>query len=351
MSQWIVTQGNNQFSVEGLDELERLARQGRLSAGDMVQPPGTTEWMYVSEIEELAPFVGAGPVDDDDDLDFRRGGSNSTMIVVGVLLALIVVGAGAIFTFVQQLPRAGDRLLGEGGLAYSEMLVTQKGTGLHSEPSTSGQLTQPTPKDDVLELLAKRGEWYRARSKGGAEGWIPADKVIPMYMLGGDDVREEYDPLYNPDRYVDVLNATWQQQVATNPRRGAELSDVTVFEFWMRNKSAYGMTDLVIEATIKDAKGHELDTVEIQVEGIIPADGNTTVGTLSAEDDSQAPRIMTGASFQELADENPDLQLLWTDGVEVELGAEDGVGAEINVVELRAIPDEEAAQVVRRDDK
>lgn len=350
MSQWIVTQGSNQFSVEGLDELEQLARAGRLSAGDMVQPPGTTEWMYVSEIEELAPFLTGGSTLDDDDLDYKRGGSQSTMVVIGVLVALIVVGAGAIFTFVQQLPRAGDRLLGEGGLAYSEMLVTQPGTGLHAEPMPSSTMVQGTSKDDVLELLAKRGDWYRARSKGGSEGWIPADKVIPMYMLGGDDVRDEFDPLYNPDRYVDVLNATWRQLVATNPRPGAELSDVTVFEFLMQNKSAYPMTDLVIEATIKDAKGHELQTVEIEVDGAIPAESHTTVGTLLGATDEEEGVFMTSASFQELAEDDPELQLRWSEGVEVAMGADEGVGAEINVVELRAVPDDEAAQVVRREE-
>lgn len=350
MSQWIVTQGNNQFSVEGLDELEQLARQGRLSAGDMVQPPGTTEWLYVSEIDELAPFVKPGAPVDDDDLDYRRGGNRSLPVVAAVLVALIAVGGGAMFMFFQQLPRSGDRLLGEGGLGYSEMLVTEPGTGLHKEPLDGSSMAQSTRKDDVLELLAKRGEWYRARSRSGAEGWIPADKVIPMYMLGGEDVREQYDPLYNPDRYVNVLNATWRQLPASNPRPGAELSDVTVFEFLMRNESQYGMTDLVIEATIKDAKGHELDTVEIPVEGMIPAEEHTSVGTLASEIEGEPGRFLTGATFQQMAEEDPDLQLLWSEGVEVPLGSdEEGVGAEINVVELRAVPDEEAAQVVRRE--
>ena len=103
-----------------------------------------------------------------------------------------------------------------------------------------------------------------------------------MFLAGGGaDVREEYDPLYNPDRYVDVLNATWRQLPNPNPRPGDELSDVTVFEFLMRNNARYGMTDLVIEATIKDGKGQELDRVEIAVEGLIPADGHTAVGTLA----------------------------------------------------------------------
>ena len=31
------------------------------------------------------------------------------------------------------------------------------------------------------------------------------------------------------------------------------------------------------------------------------------------------------------------------------MGADEGVNAEINIIELRAIPDDEAAQAVRRD--
>ncbi len=352
MAQWLVTQGNQQFSVEGLDELEALARQGRLSAGDMIQPPGTSEWMYVSEVEELATILGASggsAPDFDDDLDYRRSSSVPFGAVAAALVVLIVLGGGAMFFLAQQLPTGAERLIGAGGLNYSQMIVTEKGSGLRADPSESAGFSQSLPKDSVLELLSKRGEWYRARGAGGTEGWIPASQVIPMYMLGGADVRDEFDPLYNPDRYVDVMNATWMQLPAENPRPGRELSNVTVFEFLMKNSSVYPMTDLVIQATIKDAKGHELETLEIPVEGMIPAEGHTMVGTLDVEEGE--PRLLTAVTFQEMAELDPDLQLRWKDGVEVEMdGDGEFTSAEIDIVELRAVPDEDASQVVRRDD-
>ena len=195
MSQWIVTQGNNQFSVDGLEELEQLARQGRLGAGDMVQPPGTSEWIYVSEIEELARHVSPGPtLADDDDLDFRSGGSQMRNMVAIALVAVILVGGGAMFSYFGQLPGGGERLIGEGGLSYSQMLVTEKGSGLRQQPNENAGVTTPLSKDEVLELVAKRGEWYRARNAGSAEGWIEADRVIPMYMLGGEDVSRGVRP-------------------------------------------------------------------------------------------------------------------------------------------------------------
>ena len=352
MSQWLVTQGNQQFAVEGLDELESLARQGRLNLGDMIQPPGTSEWIYVSEVEELARILGPAQSSglDDDDLDYRRSGNQSFMVVAGILVAIIVIGGGAMLALFQQLPDDGTRLIGQGGLTYSQMIVTDSGSALRDEPDDRSSSVRSVAKDSVLELLAKRGDWYRARAPGGAEGWILSSQVIPMYMLGGEKVRDEYDPLYNPDRYVDVVNARWMQLPSENPRPGAELSNVTVFEFMMKNTSTYVMADLVIEATIKDAKGHEIDIVEIEVEGIIPAEGHTMVGTLEGEE-GEEPRVLTTETFQELSDDDPDIQLRWTDGVEVEMDrGGDFTNAEIDIIELRAMPDDEAAQVVRRDD-
>ena len=352
MAQWLVTQGDNQFSVDGLDELEDLARQGRLSAGDMLQPPGTSEWLYVSEVDELRAILGTASADVDIDVDYRRSGSTTSMIAA-VLVALIVVGGGVMLYFAQQLPDGSESLFGEGGLNYSQMIVTAEGSGLRSEPDERASLRQPVKKDGILELLSKRKEWYRARANG-QEGWIHSSDVIPVYQLGGADVREELDPLYNPERYVDVVDARWMQLPAENPRPGRELSNVTVFEFTMENKAVYHMTDLVIQATIKDAKGHELDMVELRIEGRIPPEGHTSVGTLMAEEDDPEAldRWLTAESFEEMSEEEPDLQMLWKSGVEVEMNESDGAftNAEIDIIELRAIPDDEAARVVRRDE-
>ncbi|MBT3221829.1 MAG: hypothetical protein HN348_22350, partial [Proteobacteria bacterium] len=53
MGQWLVTANDSQFSVDGLAELQALAKKGELKAGDMIQPPGATDWVYASEVAEL----------------------------------------------------------------------------------------------------------------------------------------------------------------------------------------------------------------------------------------------------------------------------------------------------------
>jgi hypothetical protein len=367
MAQWLVMQGDTKFPVAGLGELEALARKGRLRPGDMVQPPGTTDWMYATEIPELKPLIERYADDDDDDVGGGASQFSGAMIAGAAaaaaigLVFVILIGGGIMLYFADQLQGTDTALLGEGGLRFSEMIVTAEGSGLRDDASDTARIGTSVRKDETLELLAKRGSFYRARTKGGAEGWIPISHVIPMYQLGGADVRQEYDPLYNPDRYVDVANARWMQLPGEKP--GQELSNVTIFEFMMSNDSKYPMTDLKILATIKDAQGHELERIEIPVEGVVPAGDGTFVGTLSSEPadertglkkrskDPNAPpdRVMTTWSFEQIAAEDPDLQLRWTSGVEVEMKTEAFANAEIDVLELRAVPDTEAAAVVRRD--
>ncbi len=360
MSQWHVTQGDNQFAVDGgLSALEQMARKGRIGPGDMIQPPGAADWMYATEIPELKAIFDHR-VDDEDEPS--RGASPATMAAVGiaaaVFLAVVVIGGGVSLYLAGQLSEGTTVLVGEGGLSYSEMIVTAQGTGLRGEPSDKASILTPIAKDDTLVLLAKREGFYKARSKGGAEGWIPMAHVIPMYQLGGAEVRQEFDPLYNPDRYVEVTNAKWMQLPSDRPVPGKELSNRTVFEFAMANASRYPMTDLRIVATIKDAQGHELEKVEIPVEGVIPGDGETMVGTLAAEEakgkkrkaspDDPPPRVLTTATFEKMAATDPDLQLRWSSGVQVEMKTDEFTSAEIDVVELRAAPDDEAKKSVRR---
>ncbi|MEN0066997.1 MAG: hypothetical protein AAGA48_33005 [Myxococcota bacterium] len=346
MSSWLVTKGNDQFTVDGLDELEGLTRRGELRAGDMVQPPGTDEWLYVSDIQELAEILaergGSGGFDDDIDTNFR---SNNVMpAIAGVLAVLIVVGGIAIAVMLPQLGQQ-ETLLGDGGLTYSQMMITETGSGLRSVPEASASLTVPVKKDAVLELLSKRGDFYRARTTDGREGWVPTDHVIPMYQLGSADVQEKYDPLYNPERYIEVANARWMQ---LPDERGVKLTNRTNFEFMFRNNSQYPMTDLVIEATVKDAKGQTIDTVEIEVSGIVPPDDQTMIGTLRVPDEDAL--TMTEHTFIIMEEKDAELTEFWTTGAEVVMDmTEPFTNADIQVVELRAIPDADASQIVRAD--
>ncbi|MEZ4235780.1 MAG: SH3 domain-containing protein [Myxococcota bacterium] len=359
MAQWLLMQGDTQSSVSGLAELETRARRGDLRSGDMIQPPGTDEWMYVTEVPELKEILDRGYDDDDEPRSRSMLGGAVAMAIAGALgvalLGVIVVGGGFALYLGSQMSTDQPGLIGKGGLTYSEMIVTNAGAGLRDEADPRGRITTDVPKDSVLELLAKRGDFYRARTRGGAEGWIGTDQVIPMYQLGGADVREEYDPLYNPDQYVEVANARWMLLPAD--KNGQAVTNVTAFEFMMTNNSRYPMTDLKIVATIKDTQGHEVERIEIPVEGLIPPNDGTFVGMLSAEDlgkrkrgekPTEPDRVMTTWSFEQLAKDDPDLQLRWTSGVEVEMKTEDFANADIHIVELRAVPDDAAATIVRR---
>jgi len=358
MAQWLVTQGSHQFGVESYAELESMARRGDLSSGDMVQPPGSTDWLYVNEVPELEQLVSRRRAVDDSAPAARAGGTTLLGVLGATLLGLIVVGGGLMLYLARQIPEGDEGLIGEGGLSYSQMIVTEQGTGLRDEPSDGGRITHALTKDQVLELLAKRDDFYRARTDEGAEGWIPIHHVIPMYQLGGIEVREELDPLYNPDRYVDVANARWMQLPADPKRPGAGLSNVTVFEFMISNQAPYAMTDLVLLATIKDAKGHELEKVELPVEGTIGPKEATMVGTLAPPEEETKgksedeplpdPRVLTSSTFEDMAASDPELQLRWTSGIEVAMATQEFTNAEIDILELRAVPDTEAEALVRR---
>ena len=67
MSRWLVTQGDHQFSAADLTELKQLAQSGSVGPGDMVQPPGTSDWLYASEIPELDALFGDSKDDDEGD--------------------------------------------------------------------------------------------------------------------------------------------------------------------------------------------------------------------------------------------------------------------------------------------
>ncbi len=344
MSQWLVTKGSNQFSVEGLSELKSMASGRQLVPGDLIQPPGATDWIYAVEIPDLKVIFDEHGDDYDDDIVATGPGKGFMMGMATILLGVTLVGGISMFNLFQQLPNGDEQLIGEGGLTYSEMVVTESGISLLSEPDERAKANAAIEKNSILELLAKRGDFYRARNKAGAEGWISEGAVIPMYQLGGADVRDEYDPLYNPDTYVEVANASWQQM----PGQDDAEEVITVFQFMVRNESRYNMADIVLLATIKDAKGAELERVEIPVEGVIPAGRATMVGTLQPEEDDEEGerRLLTHFSFGDMVKEDPELQLRYSEGVEVAMKTGDFTNAVIDVLELRAVPDDQAAEIV-----
>lgn len=333
MARWLVTRNDTQFAVGGIGELRELARAGQLAAGDMVQPPGTTGWMYASEIAELRDVLqsGAGVMDDADSGSSRSGSSMINVIIALLLIAATIYGGMRIYHNFGSIPDPNAKPDLHARLRYSEMVVTVPNARLRAEPKADSSPVVDVAKDSVLDLLAKRGEFYKARNKDGKEGWIELQSVLPMYLLGGGEVRKEKDPLYNPDRYLDVANASWMQLPEAKDKK------VTVFSFLLENESRYDMTDLVMVARIKDSKGHELDQVEFRVEGLVPASADTMVGTI-VDPKTKEKRLITQVSFAEMAAADPKLQLEYNEGVEVRMEREDFNEASIDIVEVRAIP-------------
>ena len=53
----------------------------------------------------------------------------------------------------------------------------------------------------------------------------------------------------------------------------------------VQNDSKYVMTDLVLQAVIKDSKGTEVGTKEFEIKGILSPEASSFVGTLSPDEE------------------------------------------------------------------
>ena len=337
MARWLVTQGDRQFSAQDLRELQQLARDGRLGPGDMVQPPGASDWLYATELPELKGLFQDTSGGLDDDLDYKP--RSLPQVPLAIALLLLIIGGGYMANhYANQIPDAADlELLGESGLALTEMLITADPANLRAKPEEGASTVGSVAKDSKVQLIAKRGDYYHIKSDSG-EGWVGVMDVVPAYLFADARTREDYDPIYNPDRYVFVKNSSWMQLPNQQEK------NTTLFQFLLQNKSKFEMTDLVLIATIKDKNDRILEGVEIPIEGSIAPYSSVEVGTLMPEelDDPTAGllggRMMTTRLFTELAEDEPDLSLRWSVGVEVQMDSEGFVEANIDLLELRAIP-------------
>lgn len=333
MSRWLVTQGDRQFSVADLGELKKLAEAGKLGPGDMVQPPGATDWLYAAELPELKGALkhAGGGHDHDDDTGHRP---NRTPIIIGVLVVLLAAAGYGFVHFASKVPDAQNlELLGEGGLALTEMLITADPATMRSGPEEGAAAAGSIPKDTKVQLIAKRGKYYQV-DHGGQKGWVKVDDVVPAYFFADKETREDYDPIYNSDRYVFVNNASWMQ--LPDQRR----DNITVFQLMLANKSKFDMTDVILLATIKDKNGKVLETAEVPLQGIVPAYSETMLGTLAPPDGDKEslPQLLTETTFQKMAEQDEDLHLRWSPGIEVQLQSQGFVEANIDMLQVRAVP-------------
>lgn len=342
MSRWMVNVRGQQFSAADMGELKKLAKNGTLGAGDIVQPPGAAEWIYAIEVPELKGTLRA---DGYAEFDAQGGGQAKEMNPIlkwglATLLLLVAVASwGYALSIAQDQPKPEDLELigGSKGLAYTEVLVTADPATLYGADSASAQQVGQLPKNSKADLLAKRGEWYKLRANG-VEGYAKIQDVIPAFFFADEPTQQQYKPLYYPDQYVQVENSAW----TLTPESGKQLAkDVTSFTFMLGNTSSFPMTDIKLKVIIKDAAGKPLEEKEIGVEGTLDPNSSSFVGMLAADpkvDKTAPPRIMFDKQFQTELAADPKVADRWTDGVEVKLDTPGFTGAEVRLVEVRAVP-------------
>ncbi len=339
MSRWMVNVRGQSFSAGGMDELKQLAKKGEIGGGDIVQPPGASEWLYAVEIPELK--VALRP-DELDGMDLADGSVGLSPMVKGAMASVMVLASLGMSAYAVQLRNSipTEQLQihdesGERGVSYKEVFITAKDASLKAEANPNSADVQPLKKDARAELLGKRGGWYKLRFEG-KEGYAPVDAVLPGYYMADEKTKQDYDPLYNPDKYVTVGNASWTM-TAEKAKKG--ISDMAAS---LQNDSKFPMTDIRVVATLKDSAGNVIKEKEMPVEGVLGANRSDMIGTLNPAkgDDITPPRIMFTSEFEKIVLEDPKAADRWIDVVEVDVGKLEALEAGVIIAEVRAIPPE-----------
>ena len=331
MSRWMINAGGHQFSAATIDELKKLAKEGKFSAGDILQPPGAAEWIYALELAELKSVLKE---------EYAEPDANTEMSPVlrwGLAGVLAIAAAGCwvyAYGLSQDMPDPEDLELigGKSGLQYTEVLVTADPAAVFAGEGGGSQVGT-LPKNSRADLLGKRGDWYHLKGNG-VEGYTRITDVIPAYFFADAGTQLQFKPLYYPDQFLTIVNSSW----SLVPENGNK--NITNFIFMIGNSSTFSMTDVKLKATIKDKDGKALEEKEVAVEGVIKANSTTMIGTLTADkrDKTSVNRTLTEAMFTELMATDPKLIDRWVEGVDIRLESEGFDGATITVAEVRAIP-------------
>ena len=331
MSKWLVSQRDHQFAAKNMAELEKLASSGSIGRYDLIQPPGSSEWVYAEEIDSLqGNLTDSG---DDDDFDFERRGKMGGIVTV---VGLLAIAGGFGFTAYQnyQTTEAGRGLtiLGD-GISLTELIVTADNAAVYDRPD--GQQVTASPRDTILGLLGKRNEWYHVQLPDGGQGYMNSSLVQPGYRLADEATQGIYDQLYNPDQYVEVSNSGWTRLDPSNPSS-------TTLGMLVTNNAKFDMTDMVVLVTLKDGDDNVKQVSELRVEGVIPAQDSAWVGQLvPADGDLEQARIMTDHMATELAEQDALEGWQYSETLTMVLEDMGTISGRIELIELRALPNPE----------
>ncbi len=280
---WRLQRGDDQFQAKDVAELKLLAIGGKIQAGDLVQPPGRTDWLYASEVPELDGLVKI-PARGDDESEWQAGRTpNNVLRIIAILLGIGVVGAGfygLYWTYDNRPDPTAATLFGEheGALSALEALATEHAALLKAPDSKSGSIGE-VAKDERVMLIRKLGDFYEVQVGGpeGKTGWLGTGQVIPGYKFD-QEMSDKYDPLFNPDNYLQLMNYAW-----TPSGEPGEPETLTNMLFELNNPTEYGMKGVMLRVTFKDGSDNIIDVKTIEVPRLVPPEDNLFIDGIEVD--------------------------------------------------------------------
>ena len=296
---WRITRGDDQFQAKDVAELKLLAIGGKIHAGDLVQPPGRSDWLYATEVPELDGLVKAPAMDPDEAWEKRNTPNNAVRILAILLGLAVTVGGfyGLYWVYSNRPDATKTTLFGDHAKALNplEALATEHAALLKSPDSGSGSIGD-VKKDDRVMLVRKLGDFYEVSTADGKTGWLGTGQVIPGYKFD-QELSDKYDPLFNPDNYLDLKNYSW-----TPSGEEDDPETLTNMLFELTNPTDYGMQGVMLRVTFKDGQDKVIDVKNIEVPRLLPP--------------------------------NDDL---YVDGIEVDIEWDDETRAEVEIFGARAL--------------
>jgi hypothetical protein len=80
---------------------------------------------------------------------------------------------------------AGSAVAANAPVRLRELVVTEPYLELHEGPGRGYAVTQVVPRGDIFEVLYRRTEWFRVRTRRGVEGWAHEREVLKALLPDG----------------------------------------------------------------------------------------------------------------------------------------------------------------------
>lgn len=299
-------------------ELLQMAKNGVLEPSDLIQPQGSSEWLYAGELPNIKDFLS---------VPYEEPQRDNKILGIALLLVSFALFYVA-YQYQQEIPNADDlELVGDKVFQEDQAMLT-KNSEIFSDPEGRTRLGT-LDNQSIVTLLDKKGEFFQVESSAG-KGWVSMYSLAPAYLFAGAQIRDKYDARFNAHRRIKTHNASWE-------REGYD-SDITMFFLQLQNLSLYPVEDMIVQLDVKGSNGKIMQTEIIKVEGILLDGDSTMIGTLlPTPKTEEQPRILTRNKLLELAKKDPTVTERWIDHVRLSLGQGKLGGAIITVTQANAI--------------